>query len=250
MEPRGRAGALPRFQCPPDFSASPCMPEPPLTKEALQGPSKELWLIRAPADFTPDSLDGCTVVLAGAQTLRRKLDGARRLYGIHGTQGELGSTCLLAPSAHSGQLCCAPPFCGTLSIYEKFGDPSSGGPPLAVPSRPAPQVPAGLKQRFLPFGGSPKGQCPVRATGADAEPELGSARKRKKRRRVTEELAGNLALLDTQQETPEELGPWGGGCASPKPPTQEQGPVQEPSPSHKRKRKHKRAHGVPQDDAP
>ncbi|KAG6921783.1 CD3E antigen, epsilon polypeptide associated protein, partial [Chelydra serpentina] len=92
---------LPRFQCPPDFSPS------PFASEELRGPSKELWLIRAPADFSPDSLDGCAVPLVGFQTLKTKFDGTPRVFDIHSALEEPGSPYLLVSSTRSGQLSCA-----------------------------------------------------------------------------------------------------------------------------------------------
>ncbi|XP_042653234.1 DNA-directed RNA polymerase I subunit RPA34 isoform X2 [Tyto alba] len=44
-----------RFRCPPEFEAVTPSPLPGLRGEALEGPSTELWLIRAPADFSPES---------------------------------------------------------------------------------------------------------------------------------------------------------------------------------------------------
>lgn len=43
-----------RFQCPPEFEAVAPSPHPALQGGALGGPSTELWLIRAPADFCPE----------------------------------------------------------------------------------------------------------------------------------------------------------------------------------------------------
>ncbi|XP_067412646.1 DNA-directed RNA polymerase I subunit RPA34 [Emydura macquarii macquarii] len=231
---------LPRFQCPPDFCRSPFAPE------VLQGPSKELWLIRAPADFSPESLDGRAVPLVGFQTLKMKLGGTRRLFDVHGALREPGSPHLLVSSARSGQLSCAASFHGCMSICERFGDPSSGSPPQAVTARPAPQVMEGLKQRFLPFGGSPKCRCPEEAAmsspATDTQAGLGPARKKKKKR-VKEEP--RELPVSIKQEPP---GGWESSDPGPQPPAGEDDGLrgaEEPTggdPSHRHKKKKKKKH--------
>ncbi|XP_065276764.1 DNA-directed RNA polymerase I subunit RPA34 [Emys orbicularis] len=238
---RTALGGLPRFQCPPDFSPSPFAPE------ELRGPSKELWLIRAPADFSPDSLDGCAVPLVGFQTLKTRSDGTQRVFDIHSALEEPGSPYLLVSSTRSGQLSCAASFHGCMRICERFGDPSSRSPGQAVAARPAPQVPEGLRQRFLPFGGSPKQQCPEAATSTPATEVLGSARKKKKKKkkRVKEEPVE--LLVSIKQEPPEEPWGWGSGEPGPEPPGGEddglrgaEGPtLGHLSPKHKKKKKKK-----------
>ncbi|CAM5173176.1 unnamed protein product [Eretmochelys imbricata] len=236
-------GELPRFQCPPDFSPSPFAPGTPFDPDELRGPSKELWLIRAPADFSPDSLDGCAVPLVGFQTLKTKFDRTQRVFDIHSTLGELGSPSLLVSSTHSGQLSCAASFHGCMRICERFGDPSSRSPGQAVAARPPLQVPEGLRQRFLPFGGSPKQRCPEATTSTPVTDVLGSARKKKKKKRVKEEPVE--LLVSIKQEPPEEPWGWGSSDPGPKPPGGEddglrgaEGPtLGHLSPKHKKKKK-------------
>ncbi|XP_074666187.1 DNA-directed RNA polymerase I subunit RPA34 [Strix aluco] len=120
-----------RFRCPPDFEAVTLSPPPGLLGGALAGPSTELWLIRTPADFCPESLEGCAVPLDGCGQLRPPQDGDGRLYRLRGIPGGAGSTLLLAPDSPGGPLACAPPLRGCLSITESFGDPPTTDPPPA-----------------------------------------------------------------------------------------------------------------------
>uniref|UniRef100_A0A452I4V0 CD3e molecule associated protein n=1 Tax=Gopherus agassizii TaxID=38772 RepID=A0A452I4V0_9SAUR len=243
---RAALRGLPRFQCPPDFSPSPFRPGTPFAPEELRG--KELWLIRAPADFSPDSLNGCAVPLVGFQTLKTKFDGTQQVFDIHSALEESGSPYLLVSSTHSDQLSCAASFHGCMRICERFGDPSSRSPGQAVRARPAPQVPEGLRQRFLPFGSSPKQQCPEAATSTPATDVLGSARKKKKKKRVKEEPME--LLVSIKQEPPEEPWGWGSGDPGPEPPRAEDDGLrgaEEPtlghlSPKHKKKKKKKKKH--------
>lgn len=46
----------------------------------------------------------------------------------------------------------APPFSGQLNVCESYGDSSTNQNPQVIPASPAPSIPPGLKQRFLPFG--------------------------------------------------------------------------------------------------
>lgn len=46
----------------------------------------------------------------------------------------------------------APAFSGLLNVHESYGDSGANQAPRAVPAAPAPSIPAGLKQRFHPFG--------------------------------------------------------------------------------------------------
>ncbi|XP_075770537.1 DNA-directed RNA polymerase I subunit RPA34 [Pelodiscus sinensis] len=239
---REALAGLPRFQCPPDFSSS------PFTPEALRGPSKELWLIRAPADFSPDSLDGHAVPLVGFQTLKTNLDGTQRVFDIHSALRESDSPCLLTSSTRPGQPSCTASFHGCIRICERFGDPSSGSPGQAIMARPAPQVPEGLRQRFLPFGGSPKPRCLEGAAtstpATDVQEELGSARKKKKKKKRVKEEPVELPV-SIKQEPPEESWGWGSSDSGPAPPGGEEEGLRgaeeamlgEPSPRHKKKRK-------------
>ncbi|XP_042653233.1 DNA-directed RNA polymerase I subunit RPA34 isoform X1 [Tyto alba] len=99
-----------RFRCPPEFEAVTPSPLPGLRGEALEGPSTELWLIRAPADFSPESLEGCTVPLDSCGQLQPSRDGDGGLYRLWGVPGGAEGTLLLAPaSPPAGPLACAPP---------------------------------------------------------------------------------------------------------------------------------------------
>lgn len=147
----------PRFECPADFCPCPFSPGPGFSQETLRSPSKQLWLIRAPANFRPESLDGHAVPLLGSQMLKASQpDGTRKVYSFQAVPADLDSAHLLIPSNHQDRLTCAPPFSGLLSVCERFGDPGANQPLFPVEARLAPQIPAGLKQRFLPFGGHPQ----------------------------------------------------------------------------------------------
>ncbi|XP_054151418.1 DNA-directed RNA polymerase I subunit RPA34, partial [Melozone crissalis] len=120
----------PRFRCPPEFEAvSGGVP--------MGGPQTELWLIRAPMDFCPQSLEGRPVPLNGLERLRPgdndnndnndNSDSATpgATYVLRGGPAAAGWHCplLLSPVSPGGSLGCAPPMKGTLSITRSFGTP-------------------------------------------------------------------------------------------------------------------------------
>ncbi|XP_077174722.1 DNA-directed RNA polymerase I subunit RPA34 [Paroedura picta] len=172
-----------RFQHPPDFSTSPFCPGPPFSPETLQDPSKELWLIRAPADFSPQSLEGRSLPLVGLQTLKASQpSGTEKIFCIQKALEHQGGARLLLPSGSGDCLACSPPFDGSLSICERYGDPSGNRPLLPVAARLAPRIPAGLKQRFVPFGSDPE-----RALLPRAGEEPPRKKRKKKKHRLQEE---------------------------------------------------------------
>ncbi|XP_072704954.1 DNA-directed RNA polymerase I subunit RPA34 isoform X1 [Ciconia boyciana] len=190
-----------RFQCPPEFEAVTPSPPPGLRGAALGGPSTELWLIRAPADFCPESLEGCTVPLDGCGQLQPPGDGDSdgRLYGLRGVPGGDGGPLLLAPHSPAGPLACAPPLRGCLAITESFGPPP--GVPVTVPTpdpppakrkkkkkktmKELPEVPEVLTPgRAAPGEGGERGPGPppdIEVT--PGEPEVPKRKKKHKRER-------------------------------------------------------------------
>ncbi|XP_004448055.1 DNA-directed RNA polymerase I subunit RPA34 [Dasypus novemcinctus] len=174
-----------RFSCPPNFAATPPASEPPrFSLEALTGPDTELWLIRAPADFDPDCLNGRLVPLSGSQTVKGKLAGKRHRYQVlSSTCPQAGEATLLAPSAKAGgELTCAPAVRGSLRIFEGPRESLPGTPLQPIPASPPPQIPLGLRPRFCAFGGSP----PVTGPGSPSALKTLSSGKRGKKRQVPE----------------------------------------------------------------
>ncbi|XP_051018477.1 DNA-directed RNA polymerase I subunit RPA34 [Acomys russatus] len=174
MEGTPACGAA-RFSCPPHFKAmSPDSDPPCFTLEALTGPDTELWLIRAPADFAPQCLNGRRVPLSGSKTVKGKLDRKKHRYRVLTSSLQAGEATLLASSTEAGgRLTCAPAPHGSLRIMEGPQEYRISRVPLQpIPTSLPPQVPAGLRPRFSAFGGS----LPVTGPGA------ASSGKKKKRK--------------------------------------------------------------------
>ncbi|XP_020381057.1 CD3e molecule, epsilon associated protein [Rhincodon typus] len=186
--PPGPSKAI-KFQCPLEFTPCPRTTFCDLVPEKVNDPSTELWLIKAPIDFDPQSFSGRKIPLVGFQTLKSKTC-KDKLYNVFGTPRAGGGVCLVLPSATES----CPPFAGSITIGESWEDTGGNDEPHSIPTSPAPSIPPGLKLRFQPFGAAPPSQlphkkpCPVTA----AAPQLGDVRELKAKRRKG--LKGMLAV--------------------------------------------------------
>ncbi|KAK7800945.1 hypothetical protein U0070_004627 [Myodes glareolus] len=179
------ASGATRFSCPPNFTAmSPDSDPPRFSLEALTFPDTEVWLIRAPADFAPQCLNGRRVPLSGSKTVKGKLDGKRCRYRVLTGSPQAGEATLLASSTEAGgRLTCAPAPHGSLRIMEGLQEYLISRVPLQpIPTSLPPQIPAGLRPRFSAFGGSP----PVTGPGSVMALRSPTSGKRKKKRKVAE----------------------------------------------------------------
>ncbi|XP_055471439.1 DNA-directed RNA polymerase I subunit RPA34 [Psammomys obesus] len=180
MEGAPACGAA-RFSCPPHFTEmSPDSDPPRFSLEALTGPDTELWLIRAPADFAPQCLNGRRVPLSGSKTVKGKLDGKKHRYRVLTSSPQAGDASMLALSVEAGgRLTCAPAPCGSLRIMEGPQEYLISRVPLQpIPTSLPPRIPAGLRPRFSAFGGS----LPVTGPGSALPLRSPTSGKRKKKK--------------------------------------------------------------------
>lgn len=172
-----------RFQCPADFvsfSYKPC-------SSTLNSSSKELWLIRAPASFNPQSFSGIQLPLCGLETVSVPAgDGAEQPYNVLSSSSCHPELRLLAPPATL-----APPFSGLISICESHCDHSIDQTLHVVPAIPPPSLPSGLKQRFQH----------LQAGAVRTQRAHGGAKKRKKEKKIKREpQETNERLVDMQTQ--------------------------------------------------
>ncbi|XP_021497816.1 DNA-directed RNA polymerase I subunit RPA34 [Meriones unguiculatus] len=180
MEGAPACGAA-RFSCPPHFTEmSPESDPPRFSLETLTGPDTELWLIRAPADFAPQCLNGRRVPLSGSKTVKGKLDGKKHRYRVLTSSPQAGDASMLASSVEEGgRLTCAPAPRGSLRIMEGPQEYLISRVPLQpIPTSLPPQIPAGLRPRFSAFGGS----LPVPGPGSALALRSPTSGKRKKKK--------------------------------------------------------------------
>ncbi|RXM35289.1 DNA-directed RNA polymerase I subunit RPA34 [Acipenser ruthenus] len=172
-----------KFECPVDFVSCAYDTSRSLSLEKLNGSNTELWLIKAPASFKPErfeiagcehprrratarcpspasnmpiarSFSGKKVPLIGYETIETGSAATRKIYNVFSSQKELVNTHLLVQGKGKGSVLCGPLIQGYMNVGERFGDCNGTEGPKAIPASPAPQIPAGLKQRFTPFGSS------------------------------------------------------------------------------------------------
>uniref|UniRef100_A0A4W5NTU4 RNA polymerase I subunit G n=1 Tax=Hucho hucho TaxID=62062 RepID=A0A4W5NTU4_9TELE len=205
--PQKRGKQASRYQCPADFVAFAHKPCASTLIERLRDDNAELWLIKAPSGFNPDStlsslshpsFSSLKMPLSGLQTMQAPAQKARggdagQIYSVLG--GPSGAVDLRLLTSHHQRLdsvVCAPAFSGLLNICESYGDCSTNQTAIAIPATPAPTVPPGLRQRFQPFGSrTPTLSRLMEDTPLPSSPETplrvtldpGEERKKKKKRK-------------------------------------------------------------------
>ncbi|XP_030633506.1 DNA-directed RNA polymerase I subunit RPA34 [Chanos chanos] len=141
-----------KYQCPADFVSfsNDCCVSTQL--KDMSPESTELWLIKAPASFDPKCLSGLKLPLSSLKMVQSS-GTAPKIYSILGGVAGAADLRLITtdPSSHNMSLS-ATPFAGVLNISENYGNCSGNQGPVAIPATPAPCIPAGLRQRFQPFG--------------------------------------------------------------------------------------------------
>lgn len=166
--PQQTENRISKFECPDDFvsfSYKPCCS----TLSSDSG--TELWLIKAPASFQPQSFSGVQLPLSSLGTVSvASEDGTVRPYSVLGSSSCSPELRLLAPNTTL-----APPFSGLLSICESHGNYGADQALHVVPAIPPPSLPTGLKQRFQHFQATTV--CTQRNEG-------GSPKKRKKEKKI------------------------------------------------------------------
>ncbi|CAL8334592.1 unnamed protein product [Boreogadus saida] len=171
------------YKCPEDFVSFTHKPCSSTLSNSLKNKNTELWLIKAPASFNPERFSGLAVPLSGLQTVRvspaapgaeaASGGGLRKgLYSVLAAKRSPTDLHLLtAAGPASARVLCGPAFSGVLNVCEIYGD--SGDAllrPQAIPAAPAPAIPPGLKQRFLPFGS----KTPTLTCVAESEMDAGT----------------------------------------------------------------------------
>ncbi|XP_018085546.1 DNA-directed RNA polymerase I subunit RPA34 isoform X1 [Xenopus laevis] len=173
-----KLGGKERFECPLNFK-----PMAVYDGTMTSDPDLEVWLIKAPADFNPESFTNHRFPLAGCKSQKVKVDGVRRLYSVAAAPCTDTPCRALLPqdNASGDRLVCAPLFQGVITISDAHGDSSAVHP---IPDRQPRAVPEGLKLRYSPFGSvNPSNK----RKGEEAIVHT-TKKKKKKRKRVEENV--------------------------------------------------------------
>ncbi|KAG8001804.1 DNA-directed RNA polymerase I subunit RPA34 [Nibea albiflora] len=196
-----------RYQCPADFVSFCHKPCSSTLTESLKNNKNELWLIKAPASFNPECFSGIKVPLSGLQTVKVpaaaggvKAGSGQQIYSILASTRVTSERCLLTSDKESSSaVAFGPTFSGLLNVCESYGDSSANQAPQVIPAAAAPSIPAGLKQRFHPFGSkTPTLTCTAETEtdGAAFGPSSTTPRS----------MLGKRLIEETKQEEEEEEG--------------------------------------------
>ncbi|XP_073417336.1 DNA-directed RNA polymerase I subunit RPA34 isoform X2 [Dendrobates tinctorius] len=168
------------FRCPQDF-----VPVAECDRSATSEPDMEFWLIKAPADFSPESFNSHRFPLSGYKMQRIKDGSVKKYYHMVSTPGPALPLCaFLQPSGlPEDKLQAASPLQGVITLSEAHGDHTAL---RNVPDRPPLSLPQGLKQRFCPFGAIAPYVSEVNREDSQL---LGSTKKKKRvKKRKQEEM--------------------------------------------------------------
>ncbi|XP_077142501.1 DNA-directed RNA polymerase I subunit RPA34 isoform X2 [Ranitomeya variabilis] len=171
------------FRCPQSF-----VPVAECDGSATSDPDMELWLIKAPADFSPESFNSHRFPLSGYKMQRIKDGGVKKYYHMVSTPGPALPLCaFLQPSGlPKDKLQAASPLQGVITLSEAHGDHTALH---SVPDRPPLSLPQGLKQRFSPFGAIAPNVSEVNREDSQL---LGSTKKKKRaKKRKQEEVVAD-----------------------------------------------------------
>nr|DBA20336.1 TPA: hypothetical protein GDO54_017127 [Pyxicephalus adspersus] len=140
-------------------------------------PGNEIWLIRTPIDFTPESFNSHRFPLPGYKMQKVKWKGMKKFCHVISSPSSDApfKAFLCPPQGSENGLLYVPSFEGTITVAEAHGDPSALH---SIPDRHPPTIPEGLKQRYQPFGSLP----PRVSSGEDAAGSTKKKKKAKKRR--------------------------------------------------------------------
>nr|XP_020461249.1 DNA-directed RNA polymerase I subunit RPA34 [Monopterus albus] len=224
-----------RYQCPADF-VSFCHKPCSSTLTGSLETKKELWLIKAPANFNPECFTNIKVPLSGFHTLKvptaaggAEPGSGQQIYSVLGsTHGPSELRLLTSNKQSSDAVVFGSAFSGLLNVCESYADSSANQAPQVIPAAPAPSIPPGLKQRFHPFGSktstlaeseadraafglSPTTICPlvvkrfVEEVAHEEEDGEVKKKKKKKEKRIKTERQEVLEVVKVKQEPVTEI---------------------------------------------
>lgn len=195
------------YQCPNDFVAIPNDTSENVLWDGDE--QKELWLIKAPARFDPKSFEDLKLPISGLKMVK-SCGTAPQIYSVlSGGMAPSDLHLLVSKGKKRKPSLCSSGFSGLLKISESYGNCSENQGPVPIPSAPAPCIPAGLKQRFQPFGSSIAAHMkdevtvvsPTAPKRTRQDPNEGEERKKKKKKKKDKRQEDSEAVFIKQEET-------------------------------------------------
>lgn len=184
--PEATGSRTSRFQCPPDFV--PCNYKPCSGTQNISSDA-EIWLIKAPANFDPQSFSGVKLNLHGLERVSVPLaDGTEKAYNVLSSPTPCPELRLMVPPGKLG-----PSLSGVVNISETNIDHSTNRALHVIPAIPPPSIPPGLKQRFQHY------QAPT-VFSCRQEEEVPRKKKKKEKKIKSEPQEASDAAMPTQTE--------------------------------------------------
>ncbi|XP_077064345.1 DNA-directed RNA polymerase I subunit RPA34 [Siphateles boraxobius] len=195
-----------KYQCPDDFVA---VSYDASVNNSWDGDEqKELWLIKAPARFDPKSFKDLKLPISGLKRVQ-SCGTAPQIYSVlSGRTAPSDLHLLVTKGKKQKTSLCSSGFSGVLKISESYGNCSENQDPIPIPATPAPRIPAGLKQRFQPFGSSIAAHMkdaitvvsPSTPKRTRQDPNEGEERKKKKKKDKRQEDSETLFIKQEQTQ--------------------------------------------------
>ncbi|XP_059370228.1 DNA-directed RNA polymerase I subunit RPA34-like [Carassius carassius] len=197
---------VPKYQCPADFVSMPYDSSASVLQD--EDGEKELWIIKAPARFDPKCFENLQVPLSGLEMVQSS-GATSQIYSVLSSRTPPSDLHLLiSKGKHQKPVLCSSGFSGILKISESYGNCGENQCPVPIPAAPAPSIPAGLRQRFQPFGSSFEPHMQDKATivsptvpkRTSQEPIEGEDRKKKKKKKKDKRQEDSEAVFIKEEQ--------------------------------------------------
>ncbi|XP_059389787.1 DNA-directed RNA polymerase I subunit RPA34-like [Carassius carassius] len=197
-----------KYQCPADFV--PMSYDSSVNVLWDEDEEKELWLIKAPARFDSKCFEKLKVPLSGLEMVQSS-GTTTQIYSVLSSRTAPSDLHLLISKGKP--VLCSSGFSGVLKISESYGNCSENQCPVPIPATPAPSIPAGLKQRFQPFGSSTAAHrqdevtvvYPTAPRRTSQDPIEGEERKKKKKKKKDKRQEDSESVYIKEEQTQIEL---------------------------------------------
>ncbi|XP_016412612.1 DNA-directed RNA polymerase I subunit RPA34-like [Sinocyclocheilus rhinocerous] len=196
-----------KYKCPADFVSMPYDSSASVLQD--EDGEKELWIIKAPARFDPKCFENLQVPLSGLEMVQSS-GATSQIYSVLSSRTAPSDLDLLiSKGKHQKPVLCSSGFSGVLKISESYGNCSENQGPVPIPAAPAPSIPAGLRQRFQPFGSSFAAHVqdevsvvsPTVPKRTSQEPIEGEERKKKKKKKKDKRKEDSEAVFIKEEQT-------------------------------------------------
>uniref|UniRef100_A0A8C1B1L0 RNA polymerase I subunit G n=1 Tax=Cyprinus carpio carpio TaxID=630221 RepID=A0A8C1B1L0_CYPCA len=193
-----------KYQCPADFV--PMSYDSSVSALWDEDEEKELWLIKAPARFDSKGFEKLKVPLSGLEMVQ-SCGTAPQIYSVLSSRTAPSDLHLLI--SKEKPFLCSSGFSGVLKISESYGNCSENQGPVPIPATLAPSIPAGLKQRFQPFGSSIAARrqdevtvvSPTAPKRTSQDPIEGEERKKKKKKKKDKRQEDSDTVFIKEEQT-------------------------------------------------